>query len=466
MRKVSRQNLLTDAIRVYHKTGGLTRDAYRQHGKYDDQQIADHFNGFADFRNEVLSSVPGVTSTSNTPTEVREFGKTNGVVATVNKNVRTLDDLLAYMEVDLNVWEVEKHTINKWEVAMREPASTVGGAGDKALIVEGEKGRKSTLWTRGSNVPMHEPLYQVKAWLIRKTPLIQNEAFESIAKRVESLAPKMSAVSYPKRSGNYLLEVSLYDAHFGLLAWGKETGEHYDLKIAEKRFGMAIDDLLRKTQGCVPEKIVLPVGNDFFHVNNPEGVTPMSKNVLDTDGRLCKIVEYGERALINAVQTCLTVAPVSVLWIPGNHDPETSYFMCRILRAFFLNNKSVDVDVSPAARKYVHYGCNLIGYTHGNEERHSDLPTIMANERKDVWGQVTHREWHVGHYHKRKETRFSAGDTFGGVAVKVIPSICGTDAWHFRKGYVGNNKIAEAHLYDKRQGLAATFVSQDLQKVE
>lgn len=459
--------VISDAVRVYRKTGGLTRDTYRQHGKYSEADYAAHFNGFAALRSAAMALIPDapVTDKASTPTETREFGKSNGIVATVNKNVRTLDDLLAYMQVDLSVWEVEKHTINKWEVAMREPATTVGGAAPDAVIVEGDKGSKSTLWTRGSKVPLHEPLYQVKAWLVRKMPLIQNEAFENIVRQVEQIAPVVKPIKYAKRTGNFLLEVSLYDAHFGLLAWGRETGENYDLKIAEKRFAVAVDDLLHKTQGCPPERIILPVGNDFFHVNNPEGLTPMGKNVLDVDGRLCKIIEVGERALINAVTTCLSVAPVDVIWIPGNHDPETSYFMCRILRAVFLNNKDVTVDVSPAPRKYIHYGCNLIGYTHGNEERHSDLPAIMASEQKDVWGQVTHREWHIGHYHKKKETRYSAGDTFGGVAVKIIPSICGTDAWHFRKGYVGNNKVAEAHLYDKQRGLAASYTSLDVRPI-
>lgn len=459
---ISKDGILSDAVRVYRKTGGLTRNTYRQYGSFSEQEIAVHFNGFAALRSAVLSQVPNKNSQ---PTETREFGKNSGVVATINKNVHTLDELLDYMQVDLSVWEVEKHTINKWEVAMREPATTVGGAGDKALISENNKGGKSTLWTRGSKTPLHEPLYQVKAWLVRKTPLIQNEAFEAIAKNIESNPPAVKSIKYHPRNGNFMLEVSLYDAHFGLLAWGRETGENYDLKIAEQRFAVAVNDLLQKTQGCRPERIILPVGNDFFHVNNPEGVTPMNKNVLDVDGRLCKIIESGERALINAVTTCLSVAPVDVLWIPGNHDPETSYFMCRILRAVFLKNKDVHVDVSPAPRKYVHYGCNLVGYTHGNEERHDDLPTIMASEQKHVWGQVTHREWHVGHFHKKKETRFSAGDTYGGVAVKIIPSICGTDAWHFRKGYVGNNKVAEAHLYDKRYGLAASYTSLDVQSI-
>lgn len=457
-----RDEILADAVRVHNKCGLLARDNYRSHGKFSDQEVATHFGSFAKLREIV---VPQKTQDSMKPSETREFGKDSGVVATVNRNVKTLDELLAYMQVDLSVWEVEKHVINKWEVTMREPATTVGGAGNDALVVENEKGGQHTLWTRGSREPMHEPMFQVKAWLKRKQPTVRDVGFERILNRIEELTKMPKVIKYPKREVSTMLEVSLYDAHFGLLAWGRETGENYDLKIAEERYAVAINDLLNKAKGWTPEKIVIPVGNDFFHVNNPEGVTPMSKNVLDMDGRLCKIFEVGEAALINAVKTCVQVAPVQVLWIPGNHDPEVSYAMCRVLLHAFSPNKNVTVDVSPAPRKYVHFGVNLIGYTHGNEEKHGDLPTVMASEQKQIWSQVTHREWHIGHFHKKKEMRYSAGDTFGGVAVKVIPSICGTDAWHFKKGYVGGERVAEAFLYDKETGLIGTFTSKDMRSI-
>lgn len=458
----SKDDILADAIRVYKETGSLTRDHYRIEGNFSEKMIIREFGSFARLRDMV---VPPETPQSAKPSETREFGKNSGVIATVNKNVHTLEDLLNYMQVDLSVWEVEKHVINKWEVTMREPATTVGGAGNDALVVKNEEGGQHTLWTRGNKEPMHEPMFQVKAWLKRKQPSAKDVGFERLLNRIGELTKITKSLNYPKRDIKTMLEISLYDAHFGLLSWGKETGENYDLGIAEKRYAVTVNDLLSKTRGWSPEKIVLPIGNDFFHVNNPEGTTPMAKNNLDMDGRLCKIVEVGSAALINAIKTCLKVAPVEVLWIPGNHDPETSYFMCHILKATFAPNRHVNVDVSPAPRKYVHYGINLIGYTHGNEERHADLPTIMASEQKHVWGEVGHREWHIGHFHKKKETRYSAGDTFGGVAVKIIPSICGTDAWHFRKGYVGNDRVAEAFLYDKISGLIGTFTSKDVRHI-
>lgn len=414
----------------------------------------------------VLSKIRGTKGGSTVTQERDSFSIEESdqtcVATSLNRNIRTLDDLLKFAKVDLSIWEVERHVINRWETVMREPATTVGGAGDNAVISIGKHGEKSTLWTRESNKPLHEPLFQVKVWLRRKTPTAVNASLENLLKRIQELSRPAKLLKKPTGASRFMLEVSLFDAHFGLLAWNRETGDNYDLSIAESIYAEAMEDLLVKTQGCKPEKITLPIGNDFFHVNNPEGLTPTAHNVLDVDGRLPKVVETGERALIRAVNRCLQVAPVHIIWIPGNHDPQTSYFLCRTLKAYFHANPNVFVDVEPPTRKYIHFGINLIGYTHGNEEKHADLPTIMAGEQRNIWGTVKHCEWHVGHYHKKKETRYSAGDTFGGVPVKVLPSISGTDAWHFKKGYVKGQRMAEASLFDFHRGLVATYFSENL----
>ncbi len=98
-----------------------------------------------------------------------------------------------------------------------------------------------------------------------------------------------------------------------------------------------------------------------------------------------------------------------------------------------------------------------MGFTHGSDEKHADLPTIMAGEVPRHWADTTHREWHLGHLHKRKETRFNAGDTYGAVTVRVLPSMTGTDAWHYQKGYVKGCRAAEAYLWSYTEGYKAHF---------
>jgi hypothetical protein len=110
-------------------------------------------------------------------------------------------------------------------------------------------------------------------------------------------------------------------------------------------------------------------------------------------------------------------------------------------------------------RKYVEYGTNLIGFVHGDEIKAASLPLLMAQDNPVAWSRTRVREWHIGHFHARRETRFTAGDTIGGVSVRVLPSLCSADAWHAMKGYVGNSRAMEAYLWHHERGYTGHFSS-------
>jgi hypothetical protein len=344
-------------------------------------------------------------------------------VHSVAHDVTTVEDALLKGGVDRMVWEVDRFTLNSWEV------------------VGGEMGR--------------HPLWQVKVWLKRRVAAVYQDVAKELAAEIAKHAPKYTRVTRKVTTDPHMLEVSLFDAHFGKLAWEPETGDTYDLKIAEQVYADAVDTLLANSGklGVEIDKVIYPIGQDFFHVNNREGTTPKNQNQLDFDTRLHKIFKAGCRAVINSVHRCLDVAPVELLWVPGNHDPDTSWFMFQNVAAAFANHPDVIADDDDSRhRKYVHYGVNLIGFTHGDEEPHKALPTIMMSERPDECAKSTHKEWHLGHFHKRKQTEFLSCDSFGSVTVRVLPSLSGTDGWHYRKGYVGGMRAAEAYLWSKSNG--------------
>lgn len=371
----------------------------------------------------------------------KTFDGDKGVIELRSRRIKTLEEALIQADVDLAVWEVEKHIINYWEIGAKLPNQITGK--DELKV---------------------EPLRQIKIWLKRIVPTIQERIFSGLTERLEAIDHGKRRRSYTVVRDPHLLEIALFDAHFGKLAWSPETNEDYDLHIAERLYERAVHDLLMKARGFPIDRILFPIGEDFFHINNAEFTTEHGTQ-MDVDGRLAKVFETGALAVIHAIDRCIDLAPVTLLWVPGNHDRETSWYLAKYLAAWYRTVKAVTVDAGPQQRKYHHYGVNLLGFTHGDEEPHRDLPTIMASECRDVWGEVRQCEWHVGHLHKRKETRFSAGDTFGGVGVRVIPSLSGIDAWHYRKGYVQNIHIAEAYLWSHERGytghLATTFRKED-----
>lgn len=365
-----------------------------------------------------------------------EYNKKDGtgMVTTRSLDIKTLDAALSVAKVDLKAWEVERYVVNSWEV-------TIG------------KNKTDT------EKPETYTNFQVKVWLrlIQKTPA--QSSLEAVVGKLNLALPRVRLPA-PRRHDKTLLEINLADPHFALLAWGKESGEDYDLAIAQRRYIEATADLLHKASlGYRPERILFPLGNDFLHIDNEFPETQRAHHPLDKDGRLAKILEVAETSAIQAITACAGVAPVDVMWVPGNHDPVLSLALCHILRAVFKNNPHVHINVDPPPRKYYRYGATLLGFTHGEDEKMGDLPTIMAAERPEDFGQVKTREFHIGHFHRRKKMQYNGEDSFCSVTVRVVPSISSTDAWHFRQGYVAGNKMADAYLYSRGGGFIGYFTS-------
>lgn len=354
-----------------------------------------------------------------------DYSSDKASICTKSTKITNLDEALAAAKVDLAKWEVERHVVNWWDTTFK--------AGDAAKTVRN---------------------FQIKVWLKPKTCNHVLDALRGLT--AELKGPVVPYFTRPKAPDPHMLEISIFDLHFGKLAWGEETGTDYDLKIAESLFNNAIRSLLVNVDTFQVDTILLPIGSDFFHINCQANTTA-NNTPQDVDTRLAKIYQTACKMVVNAIDTCAAVAPVEVLFVPGNHDRETAFYLCSYLEAWYHQHQGVKVDVSPKARKYKQYGATLLGFTHGHGEKVASLPLIMAGEVSNLWAQSTHREWHIGHLHQKKEMQFLSGDTHGPVFVRMLPSLSGTDAWHYSKGFVGAQRAAEAYLYSHRNGYTGHF---------
>ena len=356
--------------------------------------------------------------------------------------ITTLEQALEVANVDMTQWKVDRYTVGSWQVTLKVKTPT------------GQQDAK------GNEIYVDKPktvtMYKIQVWLKK---LHNMEWVEAIRLLIDDI-PKIKT---PKKNfdldGNYLLEIALMDVHFGMLAWDKETGMDYDVDIAEEMYLYAVQDLLAKSAGYKPSKILFPFGNDFLHIDDPTNQTPQNRNLLDADSRLIKIYQKAKKAVVKAINYCRQVAPVDICWVPGNHDPMTSYYMCDALQHIFEDDKDVTVDISPKYRKYYPFGKCLIGYTHGVEEPLRDLPSIMATEEPKLWGESRYREIHIGHKHKKMQMHWVNVDTFPGTVVRMIPSIAGTDQWHYKKGYIKAYHAAESYVWDAEWGVIGQFTS-------
>lgn len=370
---------------------------------------------------------------SDTPNTISETGDTLTIDKVYDGPIRTLQDAIRVAQVDLTEWYVDKWEATQWTVGMK-------------------------LGLRGEETVHRSQQYRVKMTLKRIAPKHVLRAIDAICDRIKRSAPKFPALPpATPTNDSYMGVFCLFDAHFGKLAWAAETGKDYDLKIADSVYRNAIIDLVNESQHRKLAYAVMPIGNDFFHVDNNKNQTTAGTQV-DTDGRKTKIVDVGVSAIMWAVEQLAAVCPVYCPAIPGNHDYESTFWTARILHAHFSNTKRVTVDLEPGPRKYVHWGCNLVGLHHGNDVKPEKLPALMAQERPREWAESKCREWLQGHSHRTQQWMEKSADTFEGTTVRTVQALCSTDAWHHQKGFIGSRSAAEVYWYSRSRGYAGHCV--------
>jgi hypothetical protein len=372
-----------------------------------------------------MPSAPGALPKEESMTF--EQTATTGIATSISRNIRTLDDLLNYAEVDRSVWEVERFVVNKYDMGFVD-----------------------------SNKEAHaHPLYQVKAWLRRLVAVEKTrDLIADMLTEFKKQAPKSPAPKYRKTDG-CLLEVSIFDLHLGKLCWAPEVGANYDSKIAQSGFRDALEALIARAKGFDVDRILFPVGSDLLNVDNMANETTAGTPQRE-DGRWQKSFVASRKLMVDAINRLREIAPVDVLVIPGNHDRERAFYLGDSLSGWFSRTGGVTVNNAPTLRKYFQYGKNLIGLTHGNEEKLQNLPLIMATEVPQMWAETRFREFHCGHWHHKKDIHFQPSQEFNGIRVRLIPSLCPADDWHRMKGYDGL-RAAEAYVWDKTDGCVASF---------
>jgi predicted phosphodiesterase len=257
-----------------------------------------------------------------------------------------------------------------------------------------------------------------------------------------------------------MLEINTFDLHLGKLSWAEETGEDCDLKILSDRFTEAFDYLLGNSLVHPIDKILIPIGNDFFNSDNAYPTTTTTNGTYQHDDtRWQKIFRTGWNLYREQIDRCKEIAPVHIITVPGNHDYQKTFYLGEVLSALYASDDNVLVDDNPMARKYVQYGQTLLGFTHGNQKNESEkrLSMLMQQEAREQWANSRFAEWHLGDIHHEKVVKYVSTEDHGGLIVRYLRSLSPTDAWHYQKGFVGAQKGAEAYVFDIDNGRVATY---------
>lgn len=369
--------------------------------------------------------------------------------------IKTKDDLIKVCQIDLTEYEITGIDYTAWE----------GYRKGKEADIKWNNGVMDG-YVKDSGKLITETLYRVNVKLKRRkldTDLQKQKELilEEIKAGVTPSYKLSELIEFYKEidiflgEDKYLLEIALPDVHFGKLSHHDETGEDYDLKIAEQRFKSAIIKLLAEVKHKRIERILFPIGNDLINVDNKNNTTTAG-TPQDTDSRFYKIIKTVRRVLVEVINDLSLIAPVDVVIVPGNHDETMSFLMGEILDAFYYGNDRVNIDCRPTLRKYYQYGTVGIQLTHGDQEKHHDLGQIFATERAKLWADTYYRYCQLGHFHKAKKIEYVSVDEYQGFQVQVLPSLSGRDNWHNKKGYM-SMKAAKAFLFHETEGCRGEF---------
>lgn len=283
---------------------------------------------------------------------------------------------------------------------------------------------------RGRSV-LYDADGNVKLQWVRSQRNDEAESLRAIAEELAKGLPQYQPIVTKSKnldSAELLAVYPMGDPHFGLYSWSEETGNDFDLDIAERDLCAAVDRLVASAPAC-RNALIINLG-DFFHADDNSGETRRSHNKLDTDTRWLKVLRTGIRAMLRCIQAALHKhEKVTVICAIGNHDDHTSLMLATVLSHIFANEPRVCITDNPTIKHYYRHGKVLIGVHHGHSIKMERLPLQMALDRPQDWGEAPYRYWWTGHIHQDKKIEVN------GVLVEAARTLAGLDAWAAEQGY-------------------------------
>lgn len=349
-------------------------------------------------------------------------------------------------EIKETIEAVRKHgSISAAAVALGVPRNTIGSRIQRGKELGLDVPRK--VYATSTLIRGEEGDGFALQWVKEKA----DQAVETRAEMIAALKDELRSIKplprikTPRRTlADYLAVLPFGDPHLGQYSWGDETGDDYDLDIAEQLHVDAVDNLVCRLPP-VKTGLLISVG-DTTHGDNSTNRTPASQHSLDVDTRFRKVLKVTIRTFERCISRMLErFENVEVVIVPGNHDPHASAAIVIGLACLYRNNPRVRIEESPAKFIYKRHGKCLIGITHGDTCKLEKLGELMANDRAKDWGETEFRHWFTGHWHHRKVIEGV------GFTAEVLRTLAGKDAYAASHAYRSLRDMY-AVIFDKEQG--------------
>lgn len=267
----------------------------------------------------------------------------------------------------------------------------------------------------------------------------QVAALRALCEKLEPLPPTLP----PEVTDSKLCNLyTLTDCHVGMLAWKRETGEPWDLPIAEAVLAGTFMRMLESSPAA-RVGIVNQLG-DFLHFDSLKPVTPEHGHLLDADSRYQKVVEVAVRILRRIIAAALVKHEIVRVYMhEGNHDPSGSVWLRVMFAALYANEPRVIVERSPLPYVAYQHGKTMIAFHHGHMAKNDSLPLLFAARFPAMWGATTKRYIHVGHRHHVDEKEHP------GIKVVQHPTLAAADAYAARGGWLSERQASAITYHDE-----------------
>ena len=352
---------------------------------------------------EALRLVSGTDSTKSTQTHA---GNTWQVVED-GTTIHTKEQLIKACNIDTAIWSIDSFSVSTWN--------------------------------QKSKADGYSQLYSVRAKLTK----IVRSSLDNFLNKLELGTYKIPkcTVKSPKINKNGLCAIiNVYDAHLDKVTRATETGEFSDISNNCRIFKEAFYALLNQVDK--PSKIIFPIGNDLFNVNDSRNTTKKGtpqQTILHHSDAFEIVLDL----MIKLIDHAAKKAPVLIPMIAGNHDTDAIHQLGLVLSRIYRDVKHVTIDYSRIPRKYIKFGDNMFMFEHGDGLKLTNIALTMAQEEAQMWANTKYRYCYLGHLHHTKTYQFQRTFDDIGVEVRHLRAISASDVWHFKKGYIGTPKSAE-----------------------
>lgn len=274
---------------------------------------------------------------------------------------------------------------------------------------------------------------------------MMREAVEAIS---ETIPKAKKTPDIKKHLNDDLLNLYIItDYHLGMKSWHEETGDDWDLKIAED----LIYNWFEYAISVAPETevgVLCQLG-DFTHFDSLEAVTPTSRHQLDADSRAQKMARIAIRIYRRVIAFMLKKhKKVHVIIADANHDPMGSIWCREWVSAHYEDEPRVTVDLGADGYYCYEHGDVSLFFHHGHKRKPNNIDDVFAAKFRDVFGRTKYSFGHMGHLHHKelKETNL--------MVVEQHRTLAAKDAYAARGGYLAG-RDAPVITYHKDYGQVA-----------